>query len=197
MQDVLDLKSGATPRTITNELLTTPDPLLEGRAVIIGVSIPEAQDMKQPPQGPEVSGAFYHATAVENLLTLGADRVLTYEPHHPDNELPDALLATWMLAFVAFREEIAVKLSLTWFVPPEHERSLRSKRQRSALMLTAVILAILTGWIIARWIWPMPGSNFAAIIVVVCAIETVSELIGKIPDLLIKCKNGAAHETSN
>ncbi len=185
---------------VLNEPAANPDLLLKDRAVIVGVSFRGSQDMRQPPQGPEVSGAFYHATAVENLITLGIDGVPRYEPYEPGANTPETLLAVFLIAIVTLRElitsvflvfiltvrnRIASVLRLSWFAQVAVDRRLRRCGRWLVLRLTAMVAAMVLAVLTFEWFRRMPSSNVFATIIVVFVIETIVELVGKVHEFFI------------
>lgn len=79
-----------------DEALRELDAHLQGRVIVYGASLSGIQDMVFTPTRAILPGAYYHAMAIDNLLTWGAD----YKARNPSRTLPG--LAAYTLPIFQF-----------------------------------------------------------------------------------------------
>ena len=140
-----------------------------------------------------MSDAFYHATKVENLITLGINVVPRYEPCEPGMNIREALLAVCLLIIVTFRRRIASVLRLRWFAPAAGDQRLQHWGRSFALLVVAMAAATLFAVLTFKWLGLMPISNILATIIVVFVIEMGTESVGKFYEIFIP-KSRKFHE---
>lgn len=144
----------------------------KGRAVLYGGSIEMSDDLFQPPTHHPLPGVYYHAMALDNLLSLGPSDYKVQQPHIGGRDvgvLVDALTFVLLTTVTGFFARAASEAGAAWTgVGEGYWRRLRCFLLYSLLWLIGgglTILLIVALLVAAEYLWlDWAAANFVELI---------------------------------
>jgi hypothetical protein len=160
--------------------------LVKGRTVFVSLGFRDMEDYVDPPPGGRLPGVFMHATALDNLLTLGSDGYVVYRnPEHYAIESSSwfALVAygfAWATdhPFERLRQRRLVAWTSWHRAAPSRMRALTNPVVSASYFLGIFLIKIIVLLIVA-WLCGLAPFNALATIIICLIIEETTTGIAR------------------